>query len=297
MTGRALVIFIAAALCGTFSWAGTFVEPGRYKESPADIRIIFIDVGQGDSILIRAPLGRNVLIDGGGETAQGEDAGAERVLPLLSKNGINNLEYVILTHPHPDHAGGLRAVLGGVSVKNYRDTGMQFEEAEASELRRIAVRKGVNRAALRPGAVIDLGSGIKLEVLGPPADVEFEKTNDRSLVIKLAYAGTSVLFTGDAEMTEEKWLVENHGSELACDVLKSPHHGSYTSSSSIFLDRAAPQAVVISCGLDNPFELPHSATLAKYKSRKIRVYRTDYGGDVTLTMNGREFKIETQKKQ
>ena len=310
---RALKILLSVFFFCSFAWAGEFIDPGDYKGSANDLQVIFIDVGQGDSALVRAPHGRNVLIDAGCEAEPG--AGRQKTVAMLKKLNVRSLDYVILTHPHPDHGGGLKEIFEDFSVRNYRDNGGSSEVFDVNVIRALAGKKGINYRVLRRGENIELETGVKFEVLGPPPDEAVsgiyqqtsrwstkarnkssDKENNGSLVLRLDYGSLAVLFTGDAEMEEEKWLVKNCGAKLACDVIKSPHHGSRTSSSAVFLKKAAPKAAVISCGLNNPYGHPNPATISKLKRRNIIIYRTDRDGDVTLTSNGSEFKIETAKR-
>lgn len=292
---RAALLLLFLAITNSFALAGELVGPGNFKESLNDVRVVFIDVWQGDSILVTAPLGRNILIDAGGELADGGNAGAGKVVPFLKKLGVESLDYLILTHPHPDHAGGMISVIENIKVKNYRDTGLNSDEVDMESIRKAVRTKGINYSVLRRGDRFESGPGMSFEVLAPGNNRKYKKENDGSLVIKFNYLNTSVMLAGDAEMEEEDWILRQGGGTIACDVLKAPHHGSYSSSSAAFLNAVAPRAAVISCGSGNPYGHPHSTTLAKYKKRNIEIYRTDRGGDITMTSNGSEFKLETEK--
>ena len=187
-------------------------------------------------------------------------------------------------------------MLKNVSVRNLRDSGIRGEFPEIMKYRAAARKRGVNYAKLAVNDKLDIGHGVNLEVLAPSLQPLFEKTNDRSLVLKLTYGDVSVILPGDAEIEEEKWLVDNCAESLKCDILKSPHHGSSTSVYEPFLGLVNPEVVVISCAMVNKFGHPHSETLAKYRKRSYKVYRTDYNGTITITTNGDQYKIETEKQ-
>lgn len=285
----------AILLFCSLAQAGLLVSPAEYAASVNDTQITFIDVGQGESILISAPLNRHMLIDAGGELAVGHNAGTERIVPLLKSRGVKRLEYLVVSHPHPDHILGLEPVMKAFPVGSFMDGGMGGGVLEIKKARRAARNQGANYRKLSAGDSFDLGNGVKLEVLAPPENGLFETVNDNSLVLKLTYVDVSVLFTGDAETEEEKWLAANHGDKLLSDLLKSPHHGSSTSVYAPFLERVNPAAVVISCAMVNEFGHPHAQTLAKYKKSRYKVYRTDYNGTVTVTTDGSRYKIEAER--
>lgn len=287
--------FLAAAvLLASIAAAGEMVEPSAYESSVNDLKVTFIDVGQGDSAFISTPLGKTVLIDSGCGPEPGIEGG-HAAAEFLKKQNVGEIDYVILSHPHPDHGGGLREILGICKVDNFFDNGQTSIDFDIKSLRRLARKKGINCRTMRKGDVIELGAGTRLTVLAPPDGAVFKTENDGSLVLMFECGLTKILFPGDSQMDEEKWLVKHCGQVLGCDVLKSPHHGSHTSSYGVFLNRASPKAAVISCGLNNEYGHPHAVTLAKYKRRNIKIYRTDRDGNVTLTTNGSQFKIETAR--
>jgi competence protein ComEC len=292
---KALGALAALLLLAALAQAGLPASPGDYEASVNDAQITFIDVGQGDSIFIRSPLGRGMLIDAGGELSPGRNAGAEKVVPFLKSRGVRKLDYLVISHPHPDHTAGLAAVMKAFPVGELLDAGAPASQPEIRQARRAARKQGGVYRKLAAGDRLDLGNGVKLEVLAPPPGKLPDAANDSSLVLKLTYGDVSVLLPGDAETEQEKWLVAHCADKLASDLLKSPHHGSATSAYAPFLERVKPAAVVISCAMVNEFGHPHAQTLAKYKKSSYKVYRTDYNGDVTVTTDGSRYKIEGER--
>lgn len=268
--------------------------------SERTLKVHFIDVGQGDSTLVRTPAGRFILIDGGGDAVRPDgsvsDPGKEAVIPFLEKQGVREIEAVVISHAHPDHCGGLRAVLKRFPVKAVYETGFHADEdREYLESREIMKARRIPQRIIRPGDKPDWDPALRVDVLGPPDWGKGrlkDPANNNSLVIKIAYGKTSFLFTGDAEMEEESRLVKTWGPSLASDVLKCPHHGSYTSSSEGFVETVRPKFAVISCALYNDFDHPHGGILARYRRHKVTVLRTDYDGTVTLSSDGAKIARE-----
>jgi len=214
------------------------------------MNIVFLAVGQGDSAVVQLPEGHAMLIDAGGDLRwPGKfDPGARDIVPALAELGIHRLDVVVLTHPHPDHAGGLMTVLDRMSVGELWMTAER--DPIASAVRARAARRGV---PVREPHETTLG-GVRVEVLS-----RFEEgwsLNDNSIVLRLVHGGVAVLFAGDAEALAEADLAQS-GTELRAQVLKAPHHGSRTSSTEAFLRRVAPAFTVYCVGAGNRFGFPN----------------------------------------
>jgi competence protein ComEC len=250
-----------------------------------------LDVGQGDSILIRTPQ-ETVLIDSGDIPMR------DKMMAQLEKEKITTLDKVIITHPHADHLGGMPRILQKIKVKQIYDCGFVFTSNLYNQYLTMVKKEKIPFKVVKDGDIIDLGDGITLHVLSPRQPL-FENTksdpNNNSIVAKLVYQNFSMLFTGDAEKESEEQLVKRHGQELKSDILKSPHHGSNTSSTLPFLKEVSPKAVIISLSADNPYHFPHPNTMRKYKDLKIATYRTDTDGTVTITSDGKSYKIAKEK--
>jgi len=285
---RAMAMALVAASIGALE-IGT-----RYEAQPVGkLRVSALDIGQGDSLLVDLPSGGAMLIDAGGIPASALDTGKRVVLPVLRARRRSRLDVVVLSHPHPDHFGGLTSTLQETEVGEIWDTG----EAERGD-GGYAARKILDAARargtpiLRPadlcGAPRDVG-GATVRVLAPCPDLqEGWSTNDGSLVLKITFGHRSALFVGDAEHAAEERLLATEYDNLPADLLKVGHHGSKTSSSPTFIARVAPRWAVISCGVRNRFGHPSRSTLDTLAEEGTVVRRTDLGGEWRWWTDGEE---------
>ena len=248
-----------------------------------EVIVHFIDVGQGDSMLIQFPDGQVSLIDGGTRKAE------EKVVKYLNRLGIEKIDYLIATHPHEDHIGGLPGVIrnfeiGKIYMPNRSATTNIFEELLTE------IKEKDLKITIADGAdtIIDKNN-IKFEILGPNRD-DYSNTNDYSIVIKLDYKDNSFLFTGDMEKPAEDDLLDI-GYDLKSDVLKVGHHGGRTSSSQEFLESVAPDYSIISLEKDNSYGHPHSETLNRLKKIGTNILRTDELGDIVFASDGENLTI------
>jgi len=251
---------------------------------PAEnLKVHFLAVGQADSILVQS--GEHfMLIDAGNNN----DAGF--VVNYLKKLGVNKLDYVVGTHPHEDHIGGLDAIIdtfdvGKVLMPKVTTTTKTFEDV----LKAIK-KKGLKITAPVPGSTWEIGSA-KVEVLAPNSK-SYDSLNNYSIVLKVTYGENVFLFTGDAEAVSEGEMLEKNY-ELAADVLKVGHHGSSTSTTDAFLKKVSPDYAVISVGKDNKYGHPHQETLAKLVKKDVKVYRTDEQGTIVFSSDGQLLSVET----
>ena len=263
------------------------------------LRATFLDVGQGDAALVDLPDGSALLIDGGGLVGSPIDTGERVIAPVLRARRRDALTLAVLSHPHPDHFGGLATGLGAVQVGALWDTGQGEREGVGGAYAALLAQFGERRAVVvRPPAFCgarDLG-GARLEVFAPcPASLAERGPNDNSIVLRLSYGRRAFLFVGDAEREEEGDLLRDP-SRLRADVLKVGHHGSRTSSSPEFLAAVAPREAVISVGARNRFGHPHPDTLAALGASGARVWRTDLDGAVTVTTDGQSLEIATARQ-
>lgn len=259
----------------------------RHSLPQGVLRVTALDVGQGDAIVVDLPDGAAMLVDGGGDLTGAADPGASEVVPWLRLQRRQKLAAVVLSHPHPDHFGGLAAVLRSVRVQAFWDTG-QGELLRANEgyraVRRLAEEAGVpvvGPAALCGGPRAFHGATI--EVLAPcPSVHPALAPNDASFVIRLQFGRASVLLPGDLERTGEAMVMARL---RPTTVLKVGHHGSRTSSSDAWLDRLQPSVALISCGHPSIFGHPHPSVLERLSRRGIHVRRTDLEGAVSVTLH------------
>jgi beta-lactamase superfamily II metal-dependent hydrolase len=247
-----------------------------------EVRVHFIDLDQADGILIQS--GKNaVLIDGG------EHKTRDTLVNYLRGAGVAALDYVVATHPHSDHIGGLAEVIRQFDVKNVVMPEATNNTATFEGLLDEIEKKKLSITVPSAGDKITAGT-IELTVLAPSKD--FGDLNNASIVLKMEHGGTAFLFTGDAETPSEKEMLAS-GRNLRADVLKAGHHGSRTSTSPEFLDAVRPSAVVVTCGRGNSYGHPHKEflDLVKQPARNIALYRTDEMGTIIMTTDGKEIKL------
>jgi competence protein ComEC len=261
--------------------------------APHNLEVFFLDVGQGDSAFIRTAAGKTVLIDGGGSSdpTHASNIGKSVVVPFLLDNGVNRLDAVIATHPHSDHTQGLEDVLeqfkvGRLIIPSINDESGFAALFDAAAKGRVAVSR------CGAGDVIRLDEKTRLAVLSPEKGfiVDPDSLNSTSIVLKLVYDQTDILFTGDAESDVEEGLIAK-GVSLDADVIKIAHHGSRTSTTAAWLERVHPKAAIISVGR-NYFGHPAQTTLDLLDQMGISFFRTDECGAVVLNSNGKTVKLK-----
>ena len=277
-----------------FLWLGAShwqLNPLVTEAQSPKLKVGFLDVGQGDAILIQSPSGQTTLLDGG-EDGEKLLARLNEELPWWDKK----IEVMILTHPHADHARGFNALFGRYQIGEVIDTGV-FHNSSVYEvwLNNLKSHNLTLKTVKAPDA-IDLGGGASLQVLFPLASLSGQTVsnlNNSSLVLKLTYGQISFLLTGDAEVEVEKQLL-NSGTDLSAQVLKVAHHGSANATSLEFLEAVNPQLAIISVGKDNDFGHPHATTLNKLEARGIKVLRTDQLGTIRLSTDGRSIEVSSE---
>ena len=271
----------------------------RHPLSPDELRITFLDVGQGDAALLETAEGHAALIDGGGSvTDHGPDPGELAVLPLLRALRIDRVDLVVLSHPHPDHYGGLSAVLDALPVTELWDSGQAEAEDERGPAARLLARARGGGTRIRSpaalcGAPRRLGS-LRLSVLAPcPIFDPGYDPNDNSIVVLAEHGSRRFLFLGDAETHQEAALARKWGARrLRADVLKVAHHGSRTSSTDALLSQVNPWLAVISAGRANRFGHPHRAALSRLERHAAEVLRIDEHGGIRLVSDGQTLKVD-----
>jgi competence protein ComEC len=303
-----------------FMGLATFARPGRVRTTlclltpllaiavhfsapplaDGRLHVTMLSVGQGESLLIRLPPGEVMLVDGGGfPPDSGRDFG-ERILgPALLRLGVRRIDYMVMSHAHPDHLGGLSSVARTLPVGQFWEPVPGGDGGEYAELRAGLESRGIPRRLLAAGDTLRLPGGVTMAVLSPPVgqmerrgERDDGEMNEQSLVFRLTYGEHSFLFTADAGFATERRML-GQGVELASQLLKVGHHGSRFSTSEEFLARVSPTIALISAGSRNAFGLPSPRTLALLRRRGVAVYRTDLDGTVELVSDGRSLAVAT----
>ena len=270
------------------------INPIKYFSNikQSNLKIYFVDVGQGDSTCIVTPKNKIILIDGGGNSKdENYDIGKQTLLPYLLDKKINKIDYCIVSHFDSDHCGGLMYILKNLKVKNII-IGKQYEEYENyKEFIKIAKDKKINIRVVEAGEKITIEKNLYIDILWP---INREKMviqnaiNNNSLVFKLRYINFSMLFTGDIEEIAEKEILDKYKENtefLKSTILKVAHHGSKTSSTKEFINIVKPKYAVIGVGKDNKFRHPSNVTIENLKTINTEIYRTDEMGEISINVN------------
>jgi len=264
------------------------VTPQESAPAESAVSVHFIDVGQGESILILAPE-KTVLIDGGDNGRGGT------VLSYLSEQNVSSIDILIATHPHADHIGGLIDVVNRLPVSEVIMPEVPDEIVPTTRtytnFLMALLENGLTITPAAAGDVRDLGGGATLTILGPMRD--YSAMNDMSVVSRLEFGATSFLFTGDIETAAEHDLAAQGG--IRSNVLNIAHHGSRSSSTQVFLNAVAPNIAVISCGMDNSFGHPHRTVMERLQAMDIHILRTDLDGSIVLVSDGESIGILTER--
>lgn len=265
-----VVVLIVAALL-------YFLDDGEERiNAPLDgLYVHYIDIGQGDAALLQCD-GEYMLIDGG-------DAGeSDRLVEYLEEQGVDTLAYVICTHSHADHCGGLDKAIDAFGAERVFISPYNSESRQFTQLLESAENAGAEVEVPEMGTEYRLGEA-SFSFIGPIQ--EYDDQNNNSLVVRLEYGNKVFLFTGDMERTAENDLLDT-GVSVKCDVLKVGHHGSSTSTSYRFLYEADPSVAVISCAEGNSYGHPHEETISRLSDAEVTVYRTDLEGSIVLYCDG-----------
>jgi len=277
----ALTLLFSLAACDVGWLADPTVPASAFG---GGLVVHFIDVGQGDCELIGAG-GRWMLIDGG------ERGSEDGIIKYLRRQGVERLDYVVATHPHSDHMGGLAyGVLEAFPVGTVIAPRFSPENTPATQTYEkfldavgALVKNGTAAKYARPGDVYPLG-GASITILGPLSE-DGKNYNNDSVVVRVETQNGAALFMGDAEKKVEAALLEAYGTGLRADLLKAGHHGSRTSSNEDFLRMVNPGDAVISCGAGNSYGHPSPEVIERFEALGIRVSRTDVDGTVVITMH------------
>ena len=276
----ALSLVLALTGCGFSGGAGR-PDPGPAEGT---LEVHYIDVGQADSALLLCG-GESMLIDGGNV------ADSDLVVAYLADQGVEELDYVVCTHAHEDHVGGLAGALSQYPAGEVLSPVTEYDSQAFGNFLKYTQEQGLSLTVPEPGDTWTVGTAA-VTVLGPVRD--YDDTNNTSIVLRVDFGETSFLFTGDMERSAEEDLLES-GAWLEADVLKVGHHGSDTSTSYPFLREVDPDYAVISVGENNDYGHPSEDTLSRLRDDDVTVYRTDLQGDVVCTSDGTSLTFTVER--
>lgn len=272
-----LAVIIAAA----FSVATTSDEDSAEAVSVENtgVTVHFLDVGQGDSEFIELPEGKCMLIDA--STAEyGDD-----IVSTVQSLGYNKIDFLVATHPHADHIGGMAQVIESLDIGEiYMPKAVSTSKTFENFLETVS-DNNLQITTATAGKMICSYSNLTAKFLAPVSD-SYDDLNNYSAVVKITYGDNSFLFMGDAENLAENEMLANDSYLLEADVLKVGHHGSSSSTGIEFLQAVNPQYAVISCGEGNSYGHPHRETLDLLNSLKVKIFRTDTDGSITVICDG-----------
>ncbi len=269
----------------------------REEWAPGLLLVAFLDVGQGDAIVIITPSKKVIVIDTGEYDGRSKKKSSDIISNFLKMYDIKKIDCMVLTHSHSDHIGGAYNLLKNFEVGEVWDTGHKSTSALYLKILNLIKEKKIKYIIPNVNDKIAVDTAVNIRVLHclKTTSVKYLNTNNTSIVLKLEYNNFSTLFTGDIEAPIEKNLVDSDSVSLKAVVLKAPHHGSSTSNSIDFLKAVAPQFTVISVGQNNRYNHPSQTVLNRYKEfSDMKLFRTDQQGTIEMLTDGKELKVKLQ---
>lgn len=278
-----LILPLTFSNCKTYSFA---MKDSTIKDGT--MKVHFIDVGQGDSILIQVN-NKNLLIDTGPKDS------SDKFFNYINSLNINEFDYVIYTHPHEDHIGNMAKLIKNYKISEFYGPKVEHTSRYFEKMIEALVDKNMKIKIIKEGInSIDLGINTKVTVFSPKEEGYGDNLNEYSAVIKIQYGNNKFLFTGDAEKSNEEYIL-NKGYDIKSDVLKIGHHGSHTSTSEVFYKAVNPSITVIEVGNDNSYNHPHKSTMTLLNKYKPLIFRTDKNGTTVLISDGLNIDCYTNK--
>ena len=290
---KIFIIFFIALNLIIWPNAVTNISDSVANQKSNQLKITFLDVGQGDAIFIKALSGRNTLIDGGPKTKE-TNYTKEVVYKYLKKEHVKKIDVLILTHAHADHLGDLKYIIEKIPVGIILDPGLPHTSYLYKNFLKTIKNKKIPYRKAHIGQKLDYLNGIKGYILHPSKTLisgTKSDLNNNCIVFKLVYNKTSYIFLGDLEKEGEEMLFENN-CPLHADIIKVAHHGSRNGNSELLLDKINPKIAIISCGKYNSYGNPHKETIDRLKKRNIKIYRTDQNGAITVYSDGQNISFK-----
>lgn len=259
----------------------------NFQDKSGALKVHFLDVGQGDSIFIQLPDGRNMLVDAGPRESE------DMVINYLRERAVEKIDFVVGTHPHEDHIGSLDTVIKNFEIGEVFMPKVTTNTRTFRELLLAIQDKGLNIKTAKAGVSIMENGGLKAKLLAPYG-TSYESLNNYSAVILLKYGDIAFLLTGDAEGISEKEILSDR-TDIKAQVLKVGHHGSNSSTSSDFLKAVSPEYAVISVGAGNDYHHPHPVILNRLEKSGVITLRTDQNGTIVFETDGKTISYATSK--
>lgn len=285
-SGNILKICLCALLCLITLCSCTLqfgLDDGK-SESQKDLKVHFIDVGQGDSIFVELPNGQNMLIDAG------EKEYKTKVESYIKDCGYSKIDFLVASHPHSDHISGLAHIVDSFDINNVYMPKVSHNTKTFEKLLQAISDKGLKIKNAVAGENMLKEDNLSMDIIGP-VEIDEEELNNSSAVIKLTYGETSFLFLGDAEKEE----LNSIKADMSATVLKVAHHGSKTSTYTEFLNKVRPSVAVISVNDENSYNHPNKDVVKMLEQSGAKLYRTDFDGTVVVTSNAEKVSVETEK--
>lgn len=299
-------VFFLLLIAVLFVWAvflskdlGGLVQTNLNPE----LRVDFVNVGQGDAIIVRTPGGKTFLIDGGTGVTMADARREKRELiqNYLRDLGIKRLDGMVVTHWHNDHLGGIVPVLRLYDVPKIWECPTDFETDAFKKYEELCTKKRIRRISTKAGDVLEWGNELFVQVLHPDTKSRshgYSDMNNMSVVLLIRYGKVQTILAGDVEDESEREVLK-YGPQLKSQIIKIPHHGSDTSDYSPFLKAISPEVGILLVGRNNPFKHPSEKAMLAYGSIGTKIYRSDRHGNIRLSIGGRDekdYRIEVDRR-
>lgn len=279
-----LLFLLTVAAVSVILYAARPIPEKQATYDSKKITAHFLDVGQADSTFIELPNGETMLIDAGNLK------NGEQIIEYIKELDYTKIDYLVATHPHADHIGGMPTIINNLEIGTLYMTDKEANSRIFEKLLDTVEEHNTNTCLAEKGMDILNKNKLKISVISPERD-EYNDLNNSSLVVKIAYESTEFLFTGDINKVVENKLAKT---DIEADILKVSHHGSNTASSDKFISAVSPKTAVISCGENNSYKHPSPVVLDILENKGIKLYRTDTDGTIIISADGNEnFTVKT----